>query len=161
MVFVEMMLNNKTAKNIAALCRELSSLTSIEKWEFSVRGEDDSRIIALSDIQHELADSIQSLVESWLPDNNASVNVYEHHIEIKSLLGELNFQIADYGDSDSVVARNKLNERPINFNKYLSDSFATTKNILGESWQVDCIDDLMLAYRLADNKLLLIKPHGF
>ncbi len=161
MVFVEMLMNNKTAENIAALCRELSSLTSIENWEFSVRGQDDTNLVALDDIQVELAEKVKELVESWLPvDTTTEVSVYESYIELSGLNGALKFEIADYGQMDSVVARNNINETPINFKKYISDSYKNVKNILGESWQVDCVGELMLAYHTENNKLLLIKARG-
>lgn len=161
MVFVEMLMNNKTAENIASLCRELSSLTSIENWEFSVRGHDATHLVALADIQVELAEKVKELVESWLPDDTTTqVSVYESYIELQGLTGALKFEIADYGQMTSVLARNKLSETPINFKKYISDSYKNIKNILGESWQIDCAGELMLAHNTENNKLLLIKARG-
>jgi hypothetical protein len=161
MVFVEMLMNNKTSENIASLCRELSSLTSIENWEFSVRGHDDTHLVALDNIQTELAEKVKDLVESWLPeDTTTQVNVYESYIELHGLNGALKFEIADYGQLNTVVARNNLNETPINFKKYISDGYKNIKNILGESWQIDCAGELMLAYNTENNKLLLIKSRG-
>lgn len=161
MVFVEMLMNNKTSENIASLCRELSSLTSIENWEFSVRGHDDTHVVALDNIQTELAEKVKDLVESWLPeDTTTQVNVYESYIELHGLNGALKFEIADYGQLNTVVARNNLNETPINFKKYISDGYKNIKNILGESWQIDCAGELMLAYNTENNKLLLIKSRG-
>jgi putative lipoic acid-binding regulatory protein len=161
MVFVEMRMNNKTAENIAAMCRELSSLTSIENWEFSIRGLDDTHLVALDDIQFELAEKVKELVESWLPDDTTTkVNVYENYIEMNGLCGALDFEIQDYGIMETVVSRNKLNEAPINFKKYLGDSYKNIKNILGESWQVDCMGEYMTAYRDENNMLLLIKSRG-
>lgn len=161
MIFVEMLMNNKTSENIAALCRELASLTSIENWEFSVRGHDATHLVALDNIQVELAEKVKELVESWLPeDTTTEVSVYESYIEMSGLNGALKFEIADYGQVNTVVERNKLNETPINFKKYISDSYKNIKNILGESWQIDCAGELMLAYNTENNKLLLIKARG-
>lgn len=161
MIFVEMLMNNNTSENIAALCRELASLTSIENWEFSVRGHDATHLVALDNIQVELAEKVKELVESWLPeDTTTEVSVYESYIEMSGLNGALKFEIADYGQVNTVVERNKLNETPINFKKYISDSYKNIKNILGESWQIDCAGELMLAYNTENNKLLLIKARG-
>lgn len=161
MVFVEMLMNNKTAENIAALCRELCSLTQIENWEFSVRGHEDTHVVPLDEIQFELAEKVKELVESWLPDDTTTnVNVYENYIEMNGLCGALDFEIQDYGAMETVVARNKLDEAPINFKKYLGESYKNVKNILGESWQIDCMGDFISAYNTKNNRLLLIKSRG-
>lgn len=161
MVFVEMMMNSKTSANIESLCRELSSLTSIKNWEFSIRGHDDTHMVHMDEIQFVLADKLKSLVESWLPaDTTTVVNVYENYIEMSGLCGALDFEILDYGQMETVVERHRLNESSINFKRYLSESYKNIKNILGESWQIDCMDEIMTAHNTKNNKLLLIKSHG-
>lgn len=158
LVFVEMATNTKTASNIAALCRELTAVTANEKWEFSVRGDDDTNVIALDDIENEIADKLQNLVEGWFPsDLTHKVVIQEGIINVQGTVSSLKFDMVDYGKFSSVYTRNHLNESPVDLTKYRSEEYFCAKNLLGESWQLDCLGDYIVAYRPSTDKLLLIK----
>lgn len=158
LIFVEMLLNASTVKNIQALCQELFSLTSIKKWEFAVRGQDENKICSIDQIANEIDLKIKDLVESLLPeDTTATVTLTEQYVSVSSLLGNLEFELTDFGQMESVLARNDLNVTRFNLPKYISANYTNVKNLLGESWQIDCIDDKLLAFHPNSNNLLLIR----
>jgi hypothetical protein len=157
-VFVELAMNTKTADSIAGLCRELTSVCGNEKWDFSIRGEEDSKVIALDQISSEIAPKLQALVESWFPaDLTHKVTIHEGHVQVSGPISSLAFEIADYGSFMPVFTRNRLNEAPVDLTQYRSECYYSAKNLLGESWQLDCVKNYIVAYHPRTDKLLLIK----
>ena len=83
--------------------------------------------------------------------------MHESHVQVTGPISSLKFEIADFGSFLPVIARNRLNEAPVDLTKYRSECYYSAKNLLGESWQLDCVDEYIVAYHPQTDKLLLIK----
>jgi hypothetical protein len=157
LVFVELMLNNKTASAIANLCRELSSLTSDENWELQVRGDDDHKVVPIAQLQTEVAKKLQSLLESvFLPSGVHTVVIKESGVEAFTDTDSMEFSVDDQGSFDVVFARNNLSEAAVNMSSEALRGCRMIKNFLGQHWNVECLGESYALHNTSSNHLLLI-----
>jgi galactitol-specific phosphotransferase system IIB component len=157
LVFVEMMLNNKTASAIANICRELSSLTDDQNWKLQVRGDNERKIVPIAQLQTEVAEKLHNLLESVLqPSGVQRIVVKESGIEAFNDTHSMKFVVQDQGSYDIVYARNNLAESAVNMSSDALRGCRMIKSFLGSEWNVECLGESYAVHNTASNHLLLI-----
>ena len=157
LVFVEMMLNNKTAAAIANLCRELSSLTDDENWKLQVRGDNERKLVPIAQLQTEVAEKLHSLLESvFQPSGVHRIVVKESGVEAFTDTDSMVFVVQDQGSFDVVFDRNKLSEAAVNMSSDALRGCRMIKNFLGPQWNVECLGESYALHNTSSNHLLLI-----
>lgn len=157
LVFVELLLNDKTAKNIADLCHDLSSLVDNKQWSISIRGEDAPVTLSVEKLQHVIDAKLKGLVESVLKSSGVNkVTISENLITASSELHSMDFTLCDYGPYEAVYARNHLSEAAVNMNPDALRGSRILKGFLGREWSVECLGERYAAHNGNTNSLLLI-----
>lgn len=157
LVFVEMMLNNKTATAIANICRELSSLTDDQNWKLQVRGDDDTTVVPIEQLQNVVAQKLHSLLESaFQPSGIQRIVVLESGVEAFTDTNSMKFTVEDQGSFDVVYARNNLAESAVNMTTEALRGCRMIKSFLGSEWNVECLGEQYAVHNTSSNHLFLI-----
>lgn len=154
LVFVEMMLNAKTAKGISELCRELNSLIGSDQWEIRVRGDDSTEVLKIDELNTSISNKLQSLMNSNFDYSDVSVD--ESIMCASDGVRTMNFSVDDQGRYDLVYERNNLSEAHINLSSEAVRGCREVKSFLGSQWSVDCLGARFAAHNQKTNKLLLL-----
>ena len=157
LVFVELMMNTKTASSIANLCRELSSLTDDPNWRLQVRGEGKTEIIPIKQLQDTVTQKLHSLLESVLSSSGVHrIVIKESGIEAFNDTHSMKFVVRDQGSYDVVYRRNNLAESPVNMSSDALRGCRMIKGFLGADWNVECLGESYAVHNSTSNHLLLI-----
>lgn len=157
MVFVEMPMNDKTAKAVADLCNDIGSLATIHKWEVNVRDVAPSEPLDPSGVEQAIRSTLHFTLDEFFSRSDLNkITLVESFWLASSDTAQMTFNVADYGSFDQVVQRNKITESAVDLS---SDSLRTCKSIrsiLGNAWCVDKVGHHFAVYRDDDESLLLL-----
>lgn len=158
MVFVEMAMNDKTAKAAADICADINAIAEISKWVVNVRGCEPSSAVEAAAVEKVIRSTLHfSLKEFFDASDLKQVNLVEGlWYASNGVSSGMMFSVHDYGSFDQVVARNKLTESAIDMS---NDALRVSKHLrsmLGGTWSVERVGAHYAAYREGSDALLLL-----
>lgn len=157
LIFVEMLLNDTTAKGISDICRELESLTGYDRWEIRVRGAGESEVVLSDAMAVMINTKLKQVVDDALSDSKViSTKMKENAFEAFNGVTSMSFLIQDSGSYDDVYSRNSLHESHINMSMAAIRTSREMKTFLGENWSVDCMGSMYVAHNRNTDSLLLL-----
>lgn len=157
LVFIELPLNSKLNRAIVDLCRDLSALGDIKAWKVRVLGRDITQALPFDAIEQAVRDGMSNNLEEFFSSSDSFQDVIvENTCKLVTETKDVQFNVTDFGDFDSVATRNNIAERPVSISLEAQRTSTMFKKMLGESWSVEQLEKDIALYNNQSNKLLLL-----
>jgi hypothetical protein len=157
MVFVEMAMNDQSAKAVAQLCGDINAISSISQWVVHVRGAEPSNPVPAAKVADFIRGSLAlTLGEFFDQSDNAKLTLSEQCWHVGTPTAGFFFQVDDFGSFEQVVKRNALTEAAIDLTPEALRTTKVIRSMLGASWAVERVGDRFAVYHDASDALVLL-----
>lgn len=166
MVFVELLRNDQTAKNIADILEEVSPLTNIETWSMHMRGTD-HLVPFKQDVLDEFiskntqSSDVKSLHEAVLdfltPSHLSNAWFDTNQLYVQGGRSVFTFECLAFGARRRVFNEHQLNKEPVRMDLHSVSACVCIQSILGEGWSVTKVSDAFIIQRNDSTQSLLVR----